>query len=64
MNFDELPDIMTLAEVAKLLRTSKNTVYDEIHAGRLPVIKMGEKVFRFSKAAVLAYMEKAGLTNV
>ena len=33
--------LYNIAEVANVLRTNKNFVYDEIRKGRIPVLKMG-----------------------
>jgi excisionase family DNA binding protein len=52
MVLGELPAILTVAEVAKALRVSKYVVYCEIHQGRLPVIKMGDRVWRVSRTAL------------
>jgi len=60
MNFNEAPDILTVDEVRKLLRCSKQVIYEEVHAGRLPVIRVGERVWRFSKVAVQRWLEAQG----
>lgn len=33
--------LYNIAEVAKLLKTNKNFVYEEIRKGKIPVLKMG-----------------------
>ena len=39
------PDLMTAAEVADVLRTSRKVVYEMVRLGRLPgVIRIGRKV--------------------
>jgi excisionase family DNA binding protein len=37
----EREELYTVIEVAKILKIGKNKVYDLIHAGLLPVIKLG-----------------------
>lgn len=49
---DELPTIATVAEVARYLRCSRAVVYCEIKSGRLPIIRLSEKVWRISRAAL------------
>ena len=35
---------LTVAEVAAILRISKNSVYDAIHRGDIPVIRFGTRI--------------------
>ena len=53
----DLPEILTTEELAKALRVSKHTIYEEVRVGRLPVIRMSDRVWRFSKGAVERWME-------
>ncbi len=47
-------EIMTAAEVAQLLRVSRNTVYEAVKDGTMPgVIRVG-RVLRFVRSEVLA----------
>lgn len=50
---NDLSDVrfLTVAEVAKLMRVSKMTVYRMIHAGELPAVKFGRS-FRVPESAV------------
>lgn len=41
---DELPDLLTVAEVTSVLRVSRNTVYDAIRSGQVPVVRFGRRV--------------------
>ena len=52
-----LPEILTTEELAKVLRVSKHTIYAEVRAGRLPVIRMSDRVWRFSKGAVELWLD-------
>ncbi len=36
------PDLLTVREVAALLRCGKNSVYELLHSGQLPYFKVGE----------------------
>lgn len=48
----------TVAEVAKLMRVSKMTVYRLVHAGELPAARVGRS-FRVAESDVHAYLESA-----
>ncbi|HEX3963003.1 MAG TPA: helix-turn-helix domain-containing protein [Trebonia sp.] len=52
------PKLLTVAEIAALLRLSKMTVYRLIHQGDLPAKRIG-RTFRVAEAAVLEYLGKA-----
>lgn len=49
---------LTVAEVAKLMRVSKMTVYRLVHAGELPAARVGRS-FRVAEKDVHAYLENA-----
>jgi excisionase family DNA binding protein len=49
---------LTVAEVAKLMRVSKMTVYRLVHSGELPAVRVG-KSFRVPEKAVHTYLENA-----
>ena len=42
--FKDEPEVLTVSETAKLLRTGKNKTYDVIRSGRLQSIKIGGKI--------------------
>ncbi|MCQ2414066.1 MAG: helix-turn-helix domain-containing protein [Clostridia bacterium] len=42
--FKDEPEVLTVNETAKLLRTGKNKTYDVIRSGRLQSIKIGGKI--------------------
>ena len=46
---------MTVAEVAKIMRVSKMTVYRMVHAGELPAVRVGRS-FRVPESAVEDYL--------
>lgn len=50
------PDILTVAEVARLLRMSANTVYDRAGDGTIPCRRIGRSL-RFSRRLIIAWME-------
>jgi excisionase family DNA binding protein len=49
---------LTVAEVAKVMRVSKMTVYRLVHSGELPAVRVGRS-FRVRPEAVHAYLETA-----
>lgn len=49
---------LTVAEVAKVMRVSKMTVYRLVHSGELPAVRVGRS-FRVRSEAVHAYLETA-----
>lgn len=50
------PDILTVAEVAKLLRMHEKTVYDRAGSGVIPCKRIGRSL-RFSRRLIMAWME-------
>ena len=42
--FKDQPEVLTVAEAAKLLRTGKNKTYDLVRTGRLRCVKVGGKI--------------------
>lgn len=49
---------MTVAEVAKVMRVSKMTVYRLVHSGELPAVRVGRS-FRVRQSAVHDYLDGA-----
>ena len=49
---------LTVAEVAKVMRVSKMTVYRLVHSGELPAVRVGRS-FRVPEYAVNDYLEQA-----
>ena len=53
---DETGDVLTVAEVAKLLRVGRNAVYDAAARGEIPHRRVG-RLLRFHRAAVMRWLE-------
>lgn len=51
MEFNELPDLLTVDETAGFLRVSRETIFSLIKAGDLPALRVG-KQFRIRKEAI------------
>lgn len=47
---------LTVAEVAKMMRVSKMTVYRLVHGGTLPAVRVGRS-FRVPEQAVQEYLQ-------
>ena len=50
--------LLTVAEVAAIMRVSKMTVYRMVHAGELPAIRVGRS-FRVPEDEVHAYLRSS-----
>jgi excisionase family DNA binding protein len=54
----EIPDcLLTVPEAAQLLKLSVGTVYHLISEKRVPVIKMSPRCVRFSRQALLVWLD-------
>ncbi len=42
--FDELPEVMDVPDVAKFLDVAPSTLYERIHAGQFPALKLGRRI--------------------
>lgn len=49
------PRFLTVAEVAKIMRVSKMTVYRLIHSGEMPAVQVGRS-YRVPESAVTDYL--------
>jgi excisionase family DNA binding protein len=49
---------LTVAEVAKVMRVSKMTVYRLVHSGELPAVRVGRS-FRVPEDTVNEYLRKS-----
>ena len=55
--FDNYPDVVTVAELAKMLNIGRNTAYELVRANIIPNVKIGKSI-RISKKAVIDYLVK------
>lgn len=58
VNWDELPDNLTVEEVIPILRITRTHAYDSVNDGSIPSIRLGRAI-RIPKAAL---MRKLGIT--
>ena len=52
--------IMVAKEVADLLRIDRQRVYELVRTKRLPVIRLGERQYRFSRQAIEGWVKNGG----
>ena len=55
VNAEDLPLVLTVAEVAKLLGVGKNTAYDFIRSGAIKSVRVGRQI-RVPKSAFLEFL--------
>ena len=55
--FNNYNDVVTVGELAKMLKIGRNTAYELVRAGIVPSVKIGRQI-RISKQAVLNYIAK------
>ena len=59
----DLPEAMTIREVATFLRVSRNTVYAEIRRGKLRCIHMHKRITRVLRGDLEAYLNSIASTK-
>lgn len=52
--------ILVAEEVADLLRVDKQRIYELVRTNKIPVIRLGERQYRFSAQAILRWLEIDG----
>lgn len=55
IRIDDLPDVLTVTQLAKVLRISKNTAYKLIREGRIRIKRLG-RIIRISKHDLLIFV--------
>jgi excisionase family DNA binding protein len=58
---DELPDVLTVREVARFLRIGKNHAYDLVKQGRIPAVALGRRKIVLKTALQRALDTEGGL---
>jgi excisionase family DNA binding protein len=53
--FDEMPDVLTVAEIAKMIRLTENKVYELVKSGEIAGVRVGRRIL-VTKAAVLTFL--------
>ena len=52
--------ILVAQEVAEMLRVDKQRVYELVRTKRIPVIRLGDRQYRFSSEAVRRWLDAGG----
>ena len=62
---EALPDVLTLKELARVLRCSESTIKRRRRAGVFPIptLRGLDKRVRFAKGAVVRYLDPSGRTR-
>ena len=62
VRLEALPDVLTLRELAGVLRCSESTIKRRLRAGVFPIPRLRglDKRTRFAKVAVARYLESGG----
>ena len=55
----ELDNLLTVKEVAELLRVSPQTLYKMLEQGRIPALRIGNQ-WRFDRGRVTEWIENGG----
>lgn len=56
---EDLPLVLTVSEVSKILGIGKNTAYDLIRCGAIKSVRAGRQI-RVSKSAFLEFLDQKG----
>ena len=56
MSLDDAPEVLTVAEAAKLLRRGRNQLYEDIRRGEVPALRLGRSL-RIPKAALARLLD-------
>ena len=58
----ESPLLLTIPEAAALLRIARNTCYELVQQGKLPAVRLGERIIRIPRFGLEAWLARqAGL---
>lgn len=55
---EEYPDVLSINETMEILGISRNLLYDLIHTGAIPALRIGKKLWRINKQALIKYIEE------
>jgi len=55
--FDGFNDVVTVCELAEMLKVGRNTAYEMVRAGIIPCVRIGRQI-RVSKQAVVEYLSR------
>ncbi len=53
-------EILIADEVAEMLRVDRQRIYELVRRGAIPVIRLGDRQYRFNRDVIAAWMERGG----
>ena len=62
MNYDSIPDIMTVDEMKNVLKIGRNKAYSLVRNGEIKALKIGG-IFRIPKRYLIDFIESACYNN-
>ena len=57
--FSSYNDMVTVTELATMLKIGRNTAYELVRAGIIPSVRIGRRQIRVSKQTVIDYISRA-----
>jgi len=57
MSIDDLPEVLTVPEVAEYLRQSRNSAYALVASGAIRSVRVGTRAIRVPKSALIEFLE-------
>lgn len=57
-SWDDIPIVVSVPELAEILRVSRNTAYAMVRSGQIPSVRTGAQI-RISKNALIKYLNVA-----
>jgi excisionase family DNA binding protein len=57
-------ELLTVQQVANWAKVSPKSVYRWIEAGKIPVVKFGERTYRIPAKAVIAQLKSSGYDHL
>ena len=57
-SLDALPLLLTVDEVAALLRTTRKAIYAKVERGQIPYVRMSSRCLLFERDVLLAWLRE------
>ena len=54
---EEYPDVLSINETMEILGISRNLLYNLIHTGAIPAMRIGKNLWRINKQSLIKYIE-------
>lgn len=56
LTIDNCPDLLTINEVAQILRISDKTAYSLVRSGKIKSIVISNRIYRIQKSSLISYI--------